>query len=96
MNAIAAAATSLVMPSLARVKPDCYRVFRALQSGWRAPRNSFVLHDIPGPVPGYRVFEIQDWMNTYPRRILNGSTPLQSFKEAFGLMGLNIKLLEAC
>lgn len=42
------------------------------------------------------VKEIQNWMNTYPRRILNGSTPLQSFKEAFGLMDLNIKLLEAC
>ncbi len=40
--------------------------------------------------------KIQDWMNTYPRRILGGSTPLQSFKEAFGLMDLNIKLLEAC
>ena len=43
-----------------------------------------------------QVKEVQDWMNTYPRRILNGSTPLQSFKEAFGLMGLTIKLLEAC
>jgi IS30 family transposase len=42
------------------------------------------------------VKEIQDWMNTYPRRILNGSTPLHSFKEAFGLMDTNIKLLEAC
>ncbi len=42
------------------------------------------------------VKEIQDWMNTYPRRILNGSTPLQSFKKAFGLMNYNIKILEAC
>ena len=42
------------------------------------------------------VKEIQDWMNTYPRRILNGLTPLQSFKEAFGLKDNNIKLLEAC
>jgi IS30 family transposase len=39
---------------------------------------------------------IQDWMNSYPRRILNGSTPLQSFKEAFALMDHNIKMLEAC
>ena len=42
------------------------------------------------------VKEIQDWMNNYPRKILNGSTPLQSFKEAFGLRDLTIKLLEAC
>jgi len=43
-----------------------------------------------------KVKEIQDWMNTYPRRILNGSTPLLSFKKAFGLMDHNIKMLEAC
>jgi len=43
-----------------------------------------------------RVKEIQDWMNTYPRRILGGSTPLKAFKEAFGITHLNIKLLEAC
>jgi len=42
-----------------------------------------------------KVKEVQDWMNTYPRRILNGLTPLQTFKEEFGLMDLNIKLLEA-
>ena len=42
------------------------------------------------------VREVQDWMNTYPRRILNGSTPLKIFKEEFGLGNLSIKLLEAC
>jgi len=42
------------------------------------------------------VREVQDWMNTYPRRILNGSTPLRIFKEEFGLGNLSIKLWEAC
>jgi len=42
------------------------------------------------------VREIQNWMNTYPRRILNGSTPLKIFKEEFGLGNLSIKLWEAC
>ena len=42
------------------------------------------------------VREIQNWMNTYPRKILNGSTPLKTFKEEFGLNNLSIKLLEAC
>ncbi|MDK2860712.1 MAG: transposase, family [Sphaerochaeta sp.] len=40
--------------------------------------------------------KIQDWMNTYPRKILNGSTPLRVFKEEFELEDLSIKLLEAC
>jgi len=40
--------------------------------------------------------KIQDWMNTYPRKILNGATPLRVFKEEFGLEDLGIKLLEAC
>jgi IS30 family transposase len=40
--------------------------------------------------------KIQDWMNTYPRKILNGYTPLRAFKEEFGLEDLSIKLLEAC
>ncbi len=40
--------------------------------------------------------EIQDWMNTYPRKILNGSTPLEAFKEEFELEDHTIKLLEAC
>lgn len=43
-----------------------------------------------------KIQEIQYWMNTYPRRILGGFTPLQAFREAFGLMDLNIKLLEEC
>jgi len=42
------------------------------------------------------VREIQNWMNTYPRKILNGSTPLKTFKAEFGLENLSIKLLEAC
>ncbi|MGI5910467.1 MAG: IS30 family transposase [Sphaerochaetaceae bacterium] len=42
------------------------------------------------------VKEIQDWMNTYPRRILGGRPPLEAFKQAFGLEDRNIKLLEAC
>ena len=40
--------------------------------------------------------EIQDWMNTYPRKILNGSTPLQAFKKEFNLEDHTIKFLEAC
>lgn len=40
--------------------------------------------------------EIQDWMNTYPRKILNGFTPLQAFKEEFNLEDHTIKFLEAC
>jgi len=39
--------------------------------------------------------ETQDWMNTYPRRILDKSTSLQSFKETFSLVNLNIRLLKA-
>ena len=42
------------------------------------------------------VRKIQDWMNTYPRKILNGFTPLRCFKEEFGLQDVTIKLLEAC
>ena len=40
--------------------------------------------------------EIQNWMNTYPRKILNGSTPLQTFKREFNLEDHTIKFLEAC
>ena len=43
-----------------------------------------------------RVKEVQDWMNTYPRRILGGSTPLQAFWKAFNLTDRYIRLLEAC
>jgi len=43
-----------------------------------------------------RIREIQDWMNTYPRKILAGFTPLHCFKEAFGLKDQTIELLEAC
>ena len=42
------------------------------------------------------VREIQDWMNTYPRKILNGFTPLRCFKEEFGLQDITIRLLEVC
>ena len=56
----------------------------------------FYLVRTPAFIKAKEVKEIQDWMNTYPRRILNGFTPLQSFKEAFGLKDNNIKLLEAC
>ena len=38
---------------------------------------------------------IQNWMNTYPRKILNGSTPLQAFKREFNLEDHTIKFLEA-
>ena len=43
-----------------------------------------------------RIKAIRDWMNTYPRKILGGSTPLHCFKEAFGLDDQTIKLLEVC
>ena len=43
-----------------------------------------------------KIKEIQDLINTYLRKILNGFTPLQCFKEAFGLTNQTIKLLEAC
>ena len=43
-----------------------------------------------------RIREIQDWMNTYPRKILGGFTPLHCFKEAFGFKDQTIELLEAC
>jgi len=43
-----------------------------------------------------KIKEIQDWMNTYPRKILGGFTPLQCFKEAFELTNQTIKLLKAC
>jgi IS30 family transposase len=39
---------------------------------------------------------IQDWITTYPRKILGGYTPLHCFKEAFGLKSKTIELLEAC
>lgn len=42
------------------------------------------------------VREIQDWMNTYPRKILGGLTPLQAFRQAFGLDCRDIRLWEAC
>ena len=43
-----------------------------------------------------RIREVQDWMNTYPRKILGGCTHLHCFKEAFGLEDHIIGLLEAC
>ncbi len=43
-----------------------------------------------------RVKEIQHWMNSYPRKILNGSTPWEAFKEAFPSLDPNVKLWEAC
>lgn len=42
-----------------------------------------------------RIRDIQHWMNSYPRKILNGLTPWEAFKEAFPSLDLNIKLLEA-
>lgn len=47
-------------------------------------------------VSGTRIREIQNWMNTYPRKILNGCTPLYCFKKAFGLKDHTLELLEAC
>lgn len=43
-----------------------------------------------------RVRQIQHWMNSYPRKILNGLTPMEAFKDTFPSLDLNIKLLEAC
>ena len=42
-----------------------------------------------------RISKIQHWMNSYPRKILNGLTPWEAFKKAFPSLDLNIKLLEA-
>jgi IS30 family transposase len=47
-------------------------------------------------VKNKEIKEIQDWMNTYPRKILNGFTPLQCLKKEFNLENVTIKLLEAC
>ncbi len=41
-----------------------------------------------------QIREIQDWMNTYPRKILKGFTPIQVFKQEFGFTQEMIKLLE--
>ena len=37
---------------------------------------------------------IQHWMNTYPRRILGGETPLKAFKREFNLTNSPIQILE--
>lgn len=41
------------------------------------------------------VREIQRWMNAYPRRILDGSTPLERFRQEFGLIPSKCSIMEA-
>ncbi len=31
-----------------------------------------------------RIKEIQDWMNNYPRKSLDGLTPIEKYKEIYG------------
>jgi len=42
------------------------------------------------------VRELQDWMNSYPRRILGGKTPWMAFQEEFPEIHSITKLLEVC
>ena len=35
-------------------------------------------------IPAKRIREIQDWMNTYPRKSLGGLTPIKKYREICG------------
>ena len=44
----------------------CYQLFNALARGWRAPRTQFIVAELQGTMPSYRVMPIYDHMKKDP------------------------------